>query len=116
MADFKVSLDELRRLKKKLEDSQAQLDEAMRRMKDTGPKDLGKRVLDKACEDFEDSWEFGLGKTQERIKVLNDALPAIIKAYEQTEQEIQGAFQHTGAHAGAGAHAHAGAHTGGTAK
>ncbi|MFF0095596.1 hypothetical protein ACFYSF_37565 [Streptomyces canus] len=97
MADFQVSLDELRRLKKKLEDSESQLDEAMRRMKDTGPKDLGKRVLDKACEDFEASWEFGLGKTRERIKVLNDALPAIIKAYEQTEQEIQGAFAHTGA-------------------
>jgi uncharacterized protein YukE len=108
MADFKVSLDELRKLKKKLEDSQSQLDEAMRRMKDTGPKDLGKRVLDKACEDFEDSWEFGLGKTQERIKTLNDALPAILKAYEQTEQEIQGAFQHTGAQTSAP--------TGGTAK
>jgi uncharacterized protein YukE len=108
MADFRVSLDELRKLKKKLEDSQAQLDEAMRRMKDTGPKGLGKRVLDKACEDFEDGWEFGLGKTRQRIKVLNDALPAIIKAYEQTEQEIQGAFQHTGAHTGA--------HTGGVAK
>ncbi|MET9792210.1 hypothetical protein [Streptomyces canus] len=41
MSDFKVSLDELRRLKKKLEDSESQLDEALRRMKDTGPKDLG---------------------------------------------------------------------------
>lgn len=102
MADFKVSLDELHKLKRKLEDSQSQLDEAMRRMKDTGPKDLGKRVLDKACEDFQDCWEFGLGKTQERIKVLNDALPAIIKAYEQTEQEIQGAFQHTGTGVGPG--------------
>jgi hypothetical protein len=104
MADFKVGLDELRKLKRKLEDSRSQLDGVRRRMKDTGPKDLGKRDLDKACEDFEDfedSWEFGLGKTQERIKVHNDALPAIIKAYNQTEQEIRGAFQHTGAHTAA---------------
>lgn len=103
MADFTVSLGELRKLKTKLEDSEAQLDEAMRRMKDTGPKNLGKRVLDKACEDFEESWDHGLSKTKERIKVLNEALPAIIAAYEQTEEEIKSAFANTGADAGEGA-------------
>jgi len=44
MADFKVSLDELRRLKKKLEDSESQLDEALRRMKDTGPSEYAPRA------------------------------------------------------------------------
>ncbi|MGD6742946.1 hypothetical protein ACOKM3_13995 [Streptomyces sp. BH106] len=96
MADFTVSLDELRKLKRKLEDSETQLDEAMRRMEETGPKNLGKRVLDKACEDFEESWEHGLSETRKRIKVLNEALPAIIKSYEHTEHEIKGAFDKTG--------------------
>ncbi|ARF55622.1 hypothetical protein [Streptomyces gilvosporeus] len=96
MADFTVSLDELRKLKKKLADSETQLEEALRRMKDTGPKNLGRRSLDKACEDFEDDWESGLSKIKERIKVLNEALPHILKAYEQTEEEINDAVNGAG--------------------
>ncbi len=96
MSDFTVSLGELRKLKKKLEDSEAELEEALRRMKDTGPKNLGKRVLDKACEDFEEGWEHGLSETKKRLKILNEALPAILKAYEQTEAEIKGALDGSG--------------------
>jgi len=45
MADSKVSLDELRRLKKELEDSESQLDGALHRMKDTGPKGIALATL-----------------------------------------------------------------------
>ncbi|MFD8592819.1 hypothetical protein ACFV1B_25285 [Streptomyces sp. NPDC059637] len=86
----------MRKLKKKLEDSETQLEEALRRMKDTGPKNLGKRSLDKACEDFEDDWEHGLSETKKRLKILNEALPEILKGYEQTEEEIKGAMNGTG--------------------
>ncbi|KEF04948.1 MULTISPECIES: hypothetical protein [Streptomyces] len=96
MADFTVSLSELRRLKKKLEDSEKQLEEALRRMLETGPKNLGKRSLDKACEDFHDDWEHGLKETKKRLKTLNEALPAIIKAYEETEDGIQEGFKKAG--------------------
>lgn len=68
MADFTVSLGELRKLKKKLEDSETEFEEALRRMKDTGPKNLRKRVLDKACENFEEGW------VHKRRNVV-DALP-----------------------------------------
>ncbi|UGY93911.1 ubiquinol-cytochrome C chaperone family protein [Streptomyces gobiensis] len=96
MSDFTVSLAELRKLKKKLEESESQLEEALRRMEATGPKNLGKRSLDKACEDFEDSWEHGLSETKKRIKTLNEALPAIIKAYEKTEEEIKSGMDKSG--------------------
>ncbi|MEU7150019.1 hypothetical protein AB0B15_18600 [Streptomyces sp. NPDC045456] len=92
MSDFSVDLAQLRKLKKKLEDSESQMEEALRRMKDTGPKNLGKRSLDKACEDFEDDWEHGLKETKKRLKTLNEALPSILKAYEKTEEEIKQGF------------------------
>ncbi|WP_405412915.1 hypothetical protein [Streptomyces decoyicus] len=65
-------------------------------MKDTGPKNLGKRSLDKACEDFEGDWEHGLKETKKRLKTLNGALPAILKAYEKTEEEIKSGFAKAG--------------------
>ncbi|MCB5910170.1 hypothetical protein [Streptomyces pinistramenti] len=96
MADFTADLAQLRKLKKKLEDSESQLEEALRRMKDTGPKNLGKRPLDKACETFEDDWEHGLKETKKRLKTLNEALPAILNAYEKTEEEIESGFAKAG--------------------
>ncbi|MEF3112473.1 hypothetical protein [Streptomyces chrestomyceticus] len=96
MSDFSVDLAQLRKLKKKLEDSESQMEEALRRMKETGPKNLGKRSLDKACEDFEGDWEHGLKETKKRLKTLNEALPAILKAYEKTEEEIKHGFANSG--------------------
>jgi exonuclease VII small subunit len=88
-SSFEVDLDELRRLKKKLQASKERLEESLRRMKDTGPKNLGKRSLDSACEDFEDDWEHGLSETKKRIQTLEEGVDAILKNYEKTEAEIQ---------------------------
>ncbi|RAJ69105.1 hypothetical protein K378_01994 [Streptomyces sp. Amel2xB2] len=87
-ADFQVDLSELRQLKQKLTKSKDRLEESLRRMKDTGPKNLGKRSLDSACEDFEDDWEHGLNETKKRIEILEEGIDAILKNYEKTESEI----------------------------
>ena len=86
--DFEVDLGELRKLKSKLKSSKERLEESLRRMKDTGPKNLGKHSLDRACADFEDDWEHGLNETKERIQTLEDGIDAILKNYEKTEAEI----------------------------
>ncbi|NLU66045.1 hypothetical protein [Streptomyces sp. HNM0574] len=88
MADFEVDLAELRKLKSKLTSSKDRMEESLRRMKDTGPKNLGKRSLDAACEDFEDDWEHGLSETKKRIEILEEGIDAILKNYEKTESEI----------------------------
>lgn len=88
ISGFRTDLAELRQLRSKLTENDEQLADALKRMKDTGPKNLGRRSLDSACEDFEDDWSYGLQKTQERVKTLKEGLDKIIKGYEKTEQSI----------------------------
>lgn len=85
MADFTTDLAQLRNLKKKLEDSESQLEEALRRMKDTGPKNLGKRSLDKACEDFEGDWGGEHGEAQ-TVGVGETQLSAGVRAFLADDQ------------------------------
>lgn len=98
---FRVEVGELDRLTKQLKDSQQDMRDALHAMRDTGPKTTGSKALDRACDDFDDSWQDAITRISQGIEALEGKLQETCRTYSETEQAIRDMF--TGAAGAAGA-------------
>ncbi|MFJ8437588.1 hypothetical protein [Kitasatospora griseola] len=91
-AYFRVEVSELDRLVKQLKSSQQDMREALRAMKDTGPKTTGSKNLDHACDDFNDSWQDAITRISQGVEALEGKLQETCKSYAETDQAIRDMF------------------------
>ncbi|WP_406283176.1 hypothetical protein [Embleya sp. NBC_00896] len=66
------------------------MDKALNALEDVGPKSLGTKGLDDACDDFHDEWQYGLKIIREDIGKVVDALRQNVVNYDDTEGQIAG--------------------------
>ena len=85
---FEVDLDALRRFITSLEDSGQNMDSAMRAMRSAGPETIGTPELDEAAQEFQRTWQYGLGQLQERIKATTSGVQQAHQKYRETEQSV----------------------------
>jgi len=89
---FRVEVSELDRLVKQLKSSQQDMREALRAMRDTGPKTTGSKNLDHACDDFNDSWQDAITRISQGVEALEGKLQETAKGYAETDEAIRGMF------------------------
>ncbi|MGC0420541.1 hypothetical protein [Embleya sp. AB8] len=66
------------------------MDKALNALEDAGPKSLGTKGLDDACDDFHDEWQYGLKIIREDIAKVVDALRQNVVNYDGIEEQISG--------------------------
>ncbi|MFJ3220478.1 WXG100 family type VII secretion target [Kitasatospora sp. NPDC086801] len=89
---FRVEVNELDRLLQQLKHGQCDLRAALNAMRDIGPKSTGSTSLDRACDDFHDSWHDAIKLISDGTAQIEDKLRETAKDYTETEQAIRDAF------------------------
>lgn len=90
---YKVELDSLARLTTQLGECADEMRSAMRALKDIGPKGAGLAELEKACDDFQESWGYGIGLIADATGGVTDGLGETKKIYETIEEKIAEGFK-----------------------
>jgi hypothetical protein len=89
---YKVQLEAMDRLTRDLSDCADDMRAAMRLLKDIGPKGSGHEGLENACDDFQDSWSYGIGQIADATSGITEGLTATRKVYQGLEEHIAGDF------------------------
>lgn len=89
---FRVEVGELDRLIKQLKQSRQDMREALTAMRDTGPRTTGSKALDRACDDFDDSWQDAITKIAQGTEAIEGKLEETRKGYVETEEAVRAAM------------------------
>ncbi len=82
---YRVELDVLSHLATRLGECADDMRAAMKLLKDIGPKGSGFAELEKACEDFQDSWGQGIGLIADATGGVTEGLAQTHKLYVALE-------------------------------
>lgn len=93
---YTVELQALQKLGKDLKDCTDELENALKAIKEIGPKGLGYDFLDEACEHFDDKWENGLSRIQEVVEDITGKIGKIGKEYAKSESGVIDALKDLG--------------------
>jgi hypothetical protein len=86
---FQVDLQELEQLISDLGSADQLMSDALNAMKSTGGStSIGTSELDQACGDFQNAWQYGLGKLGDAIKGTLDGVKQNQKVYSQVENQV----------------------------
>lgn len=88
---FHVDLNALKRFTTSLEESGQNMDVALRAMRSASAETP---ELDEAAQDFQRTWQYGLGQLQERIKATTDGVHQAHEKYRETEQSVVDRLAH----------------------
>ncbi|MEV5541463.1 hypothetical protein AB0L13_31920 [Saccharopolyspora shandongensis] len=88
MTDFKVDLGGLDALRKNLERTVDNVDQATKRIQDAGLGAIGPTVLDEACADFRTDWKEGLDKIKEAVEKITSAVADAKQSYAELDTAI----------------------------
>lgn len=89
---FSVDLDALAELRRQLDGAREQLDGALAALGEAAAPRLGSDDLDRACEEFRQSWAHGLGKLGECVGVVGEGIGAVGATYAQGEAAVASGF------------------------
>lgn len=90
---FQVDLDVLQRMTKTLSEAGEQMDAALKAMNSAHSGQVGDDVLNRAADDFQHTWHYGLGQLQQLIKETSDGVNKTHDAYKQCDDAIGQAMQ-----------------------
>jgi hypothetical protein len=93
---YKVELEALTQLITQLSECADDMRSAMKQLKDIGPKGSGYAELEKACDDFQDKWGYGIGLIADATGGVTEGLSESRKIYEALEDQIAEAFKGAG--------------------
>ncbi|GAA4546326.1 hypothetical protein [Amycolatopsis samaneae] len=85
---YRVDLDRMGSLITTLEQAKERMTNANNKLKNTSPRDMGSRDIDSAGGDFQDRWEYGIGKIAEFSGTVADGLTKARKFYAEMEQKV----------------------------
>jgi methyl-accepting chemotaxis protein len=90
---FQVDLDVLQRMIKTLGDAGDQMDTALKSMSSSQAGQIGTDAFNHAADDFQHTWQYGLGQLTQMIKETNEGVSKAHDAYKQTEDGVTQAMQ-----------------------
>jgi len=85
---FQVDLDVLQRMTKTLGDAGDQMDTALKAMSSSQAGQIGTDAFNKAADEFQHTWHYGLGQLTQMIKETNEGVTKAHDTYKQTEDGI----------------------------
>lgn len=94
--DFAVHLGGLAALNTNLNSASGRLGAALGSMRDVGVAPLGTEDLDRACGEFQRSWEHGLGKLGECVELVRTGIDASCGDYAEVERVLDEVFSRLG--------------------
>lgn len=90
---YRVQLEELNRLTRELSDCADDMRSAMKLLKDIGPKGSGYEDLENACDDFQESWSYGIGQIADATSGITEGLTETRKVYQALEERTAEVFK-----------------------
>ena len=72
------------------------MENALNALKSVGSGQIGTSDLDDAADDFQHTWNYGLGQLKDKIKDTNDGVNKAHGAYQDYEQGLARALQQLG--------------------
>jgi uncharacterized protein YukE len=90
---FQVDLDVLQRMTKTLSDAGDQMEAALKSMSAAHSGQIGDDVINHAADDFQNTWQYGLGQLQQMIKETSDGVRKCHDAYKQCDDAVGNAMQ-----------------------
>ena len=90
---FQVDLDVLQRMTKTLSDAGDQMESALKSMTSAQSGQVGNDALNHAADDFQHTWQYGLGQLHQMIKDTNDGVNKAHDAYKQVDDAVAQAAQ-----------------------
>lgn len=88
MSDFAVDLDALTQIISSLNQSDEQLETAMRAMSDKSGANLGTGQLNDAADDFQHKWAYGVKQIESMVKDTTGAMTKVRDQYQQAETSL----------------------------
>ena len=85
---FQVDLDVLQRMTKTLGDAGDHMQAALKAMSSAQGGQVGTDALNKAADDFQHTWQYGLGQLQQAIKETSEGVKKAHDAYQQCDDGI----------------------------
>lgn len=89
---FQVDLDVLQRMTQTLGDAGDQMESALKAMRSSQAGRIGTDALDKAADEFQHTWQYGLGQLQQAIKETSEGVKKAHDAYKQCDDGIEQAM------------------------
>lgn len=89
---FKADLDVLQQFVTTLHECRDQLDGALKAMASGSGARLGTDALNRAADDFQHTWQYGLGQIGSMVKETGDAVTAARDVYQQADSAVAGAM------------------------
>ena len=86
---FQVDLDVLQQMTKTLQDAGDQMEAGLKAMSSSQAGQLGTAALNKAADDFQHTWQYGLGQLTQMIKETNEGVKKAHDAYKQVDDGIE---------------------------
>lgn len=90
---FQVDLDVLQQMTKTLSDAGDQMEAALKAMSSAHSGQIGDGALNGAANDFQSTWQYGLGQLQQMIKESNEGVKKAHDAYKQCDDSVGQAMQ-----------------------
>ena len=89
---FQVDLDVLQRMVQTLGDAGDQMDTALKSMSSSRAGRIGTDALDHAADEFQHTWQYGLGQLQQAIKESSEGVKKAHDAYKQCDDAVEQAM------------------------
>lgn len=99
---YRVDLGAMTSLVSTLQHAEESMTSANDALKDASPQDLGSAGLDSAGKDFQDTWEYGIGKIADLAGKMAGGLGDTLKTYRSAEDSISKLFPASGSGGGGG--------------
>ena len=87
-----VSTGDLRSLAGRLDRVGERTEDVRRRLRHLDRSDVGSRALERALDDFQDHWDWGIDRLSRRLDVATGQLRAAADGFEQVEDELKRAL------------------------
>ncbi|GAA1966876.1 hypothetical protein [Amycolatopsis minnesotensis] len=93
---YRVGLAEMGSLITTLGQAKERMTSANKALGDSSPVDMGSREIDTAGSDFQDRWEYGIGKIAEFSGSMVEALNAAKKLYQEMDDNVADMLRKSG--------------------
>jgi hypothetical protein len=91
---YRVDLGRMGSLITTLEQAKERMTNANNALKNSSPSDMGSRDIDSAGGEFQDRWEYGIGKIAEFSGTVAEGLSKAKQVYGEMEQKVVDALGH----------------------
>ena len=93
---FQVDVAELGALVSTLTRAEHTLQDALDALRATGPASIGTSTLDRACQEFQQHWRYGLQQIQQQVGDTAEGVRGVARSYAEAERRTLAALAAAG--------------------